>query len=161
MKLVFTRSKLLGSFDLIVWGLNEPCSHVAVVFEDKFVVHSSIFGVALDGLCEFYSHREKVFELDYPLPEMMEKYLLHSIVKSKTLLRRYDYKYFFWLFWRGILLKLFRIPLPDRVKVQSRKHTICHEIFDLVSDPRIDRSKLKDCVTPFRLYEALSKAAGQ
>lgn len=42
-KLLFTKSNWILS-KAIMWGLNEPCSHFAISFDDKIVFHSNLLG---------------------------------------------------------------------------------------------------------------------
>lgn len=154
MKIVFTRSTLLGKFDLITWGLEEPVSHVGIEFLNTFVFHSTLWGVEVLSKNDFYEHRQKVFSVGYDIPEDIQFKIL-KFLATKYTKRSYDWKFFWWLVWQAFKLKFFRKPIPNKVVVQDRRAVLCTEALELLPDnirPKYDAST---ATTPYRLYRML------
>ena len=142
---------MLGGVDLIVWGLEEPCSHFAILFFGKTVFHSTLTGVEVVKYSDFLEYREVVFEKEFEAEN--EKDIFQGLRKFKDY--KYDWTFFFWLVWSGIKLKFFRIALPDRIKKQQNGGILCTEALSLLPDnvrPDIDYSTI---TTPYKLWKAL------
>lgn len=154
MKLVWTKTK---SNDVIAWAFKEPASHVAILFFDSIIFHSTFSGVDILSKNDFLANRNIVFEKDFSISGDDEQTLLLFFSANETH-KKYDWKFFFWLFWRAFLLQVFGKQLPSTVERQDPRHIICTEVLDLLPDhvaPRYDRTK---AVTPYRLYLQLKDA---
>lgn len=154
MKLLFTRSTLLGGKeDLITWGLEEPVSHFAIEYKGA-VAHSSwSHGVDILPLSELLRSRRIIFEIEVPATPAEAGEFFNRV--QERINRRYDFKFFFWLVWRGILKKIFRIPVPDKIEEEHSYAFLCTEILELLPDsikPRYDKTR---ATTPFKLYTQL------
>lgn len=154
MRILFTRSTLLGGKeDLITWGLNEPVSHVAIDFKGA-VGHSSwSHGVDILPLSELLRTRKIIYSIDVPATDEEGKYFLDRV--QENIDRKYDFRFFFWLVWRGILKKFFRIPVPDKIESEDSAAVLCSEILDYLPPdirPKYDKTR---ATTPFKLYTLL------
>lgn len=132
MKLLWVKSGLPLS-KLIMWGLDEPCSHFAVVFDDKIVFHSNLSGLHIVWFESFLKSYEVVFEIDVPLPLEEEEKMYQSII-TKYDGASYDYGAFAYLTWRGFLKKFFGKPIPSHNPWASSKRYICDEVIQLLPE---------------------------
>jgi len=156
MKIVFTISKHPIS-RFISWGLGEPVSHTAFVFDDKFVIHSSLFGVELAWLNTFKKKSDILFDLDYDLPLEKEEEVWTSLIDHFDQ-NSYDFGAFAYFIWRGILKKFFKVPFPPTNKWGSSKEFLCTEVIDILPDWLVKRS-VRDygMTSPYQLYLELVK----
>lgn len=126
MKLIWTKSKQPLSL-LIRWGLNEPCSHFAIVFDEDrggIVFESNLKGSNIRYYPTFKKKCEVVREIDIPLSLEKEEKVYHSILDvydSKS----YDYTAFAYFVWRAFLKKCFGVPLPKKNKWNTKDSYIC------------------------------------
>ena len=134
MKVVLTVDTRIngGKSDLVTWGLEEGSSHFALVFFDSIVFHAHFFGVGFDGIADTLSHRKIVDEFEIPLKERTELDVLRHISEKKHELKYYDYRFFLWLCWRVLLLKLLRIPIPNKKRYQSKNGLLCNEALSVL-----------------------------
>lgn len=156
MRIVFTKSNLIGS-KLIRWGLNEPTSHVAFVFDEKLVIHSSLNGVELAWFNTFCKKNDIVFHLKYDLPLEQEEEIYQSILNNYDS-SGYDYKAYFYFAWCILKMKLFKTPLPKSNAWGSKGSFLCTEMITTLPFwlLKVD-SKDYGIVSPYALYQELLK----
>ena len=157
MKVIFTSSKLPFSW-LIKWTFNQPVSHVAFVFDDKWLIHSNFLGVNFQWFSAWKKSNNVVFELSYDLSLLQQEALFQSILDSHAE-DPYEWAGFLYFCWRGLLYKLFRMSLPKSNPLNG-KGMLCTEL--LVSLPPWITNLPEDIdlsiITPYNLYEILSEA---
>lgn len=152
MKVVFTKSNLPVS-KLICWGLDEPVSHLAFVFDNKFVIQSSFFGVELQWLNTFIKHNDIIQMIEIPLTLEKEEVVYRSIIDNFDD-SAYDYQFFFYLFWNGLLRKLFGKPLPNYNPYSNNGQFICFELLDVLPNWLLPVKPTKDegVISPHKAY---------
>ena len=133
MYLLWTRSTLLGqSDDIITWGLEEPVSHFSVQVGDE-VGHSSWDkGIDMMSLEDLLKTRKIIYSIHIPASEQECADFMNNI--NENIDKRYDFRFFFWLLWRVILKKFFRIPVPDEIKSEDSRAWLCTEIIDFIPE---------------------------
>lgn len=152
MKLIWTKSGAPLS-RLIRWAFNEDCSHFAVVMDDKIVFHSNLIGVHLQWFESFKKKSQVVYSLDLIISEQKENEVYYEMIKHDA--RPYDWGAFFYLAWRGLLYRLFLMPIPSgRNPFGTDKWDICLEVASALK-PVLNISDNLDMVTPYRLYTIL------
>ncbi len=132
MKLLWVKSKLPLS-KLIMWGLDEPCSHFAIMFDNKIVFHSDITGLHIEWAKTFLKGREVVLEMDYS-PGLEKEEEIYQGVLNTYDGSWYDYGGFVYFVWRAFLKKFFKMPLPDKNPWASKKAYLCDEVVQLLPD---------------------------
>jgi hypothetical protein len=125
VKLIWTKSSSPLSI-LIRWALNEPCSHVAIVFDNKIVFHSNLLGLHIEWFNTFKKKIDIVLEKDFPMPLAEEEALYQSIINKEDG-KSYDFKAFFYFTWRALLRKFFKVPLPEKNEWDNPACDICIE----------------------------------
>lgn len=154
MMIVLTRKK----FDAICWGLEEPGSHIAIWFLNSIVFHATISGVYFIGINDFLEDRYVVDSVAVPMDEIDEVEVLREMVANKVDLKSYDWKYFSWLLWRVILLKLFRKPIPNTIGSENNSAILCNEAISLLPKRlNIDFDKTR-AATPYRTLKAIRES---
>lgn len=126
MKLIFTKSTAPLSV-LIRWGLNEPCSHFAIVFYENFVVHSNLVGVHTDFLNTFETHAEVVHEIEYDPGDLEQLRILKNLI-STSAGHGYDYGALLYFMWSVFLFRFFKRPMPRRNQWGSTSLYLCTEL---------------------------------
>lgn len=132
MKIIWTKSSLPLS-KLIRWGLKEESSHIAIVFDDKIVFQSNLFGVHIDWFNSFKKKCTIVYEIEQKLPLEQEEAIYQAII-NKDDGKSYDYKAFAYFIWCGILKKFFNKPLPAVNKWNNVDSFICVELLSLLPE---------------------------
>jgi hypothetical protein len=132
MRVIFTRSVMPLS-QLIRWGLREPVSHMAIVFDDKVVFQSNLLGVHLVSYSKFISSSEIVMERRADLSLEDEEDVFQSISLNSEG-RLYDFAGFLFFLWRGFLYRLFRTPLPSRNPWGHKDSYLCTELAESLPD---------------------------
>jgi hypothetical protein len=154
LKKIITKNSLPGS-KLIQWGLNEPASHFAVVFDNKLVLHSSFRGVHL----RWYPH----FINEYNVVDLIE--LNWSLAKEEKIYQAmlncsegqgYDWKAFSYFFWRGLLKKFFKVPIPDTSPFKDGKDFLCTEIAYKLPRELVGGLDL-GITSPYRLFSIIKE----
>lgn len=132
MKILFTHSKLpLSKF--IMWGLNEPVSHVAIEFEGVngmggLVFHSNLLGAHVEFKESFYDNCVVVKSLKLNLLGY-DEWVIYKTIVTNYRHKEYDFKAFFYFCWRGFLHRFFKIPFPEKNKFES-SGLLCTEVLD-------------------------------
>lgn len=155
MKLVFTKSNLPLS-KIIRWGLEEPVSHFAVVFDDKIVFHSNLAGVQIDWFNNFKTKCEIVYSLDYNLGLEKEEQIYQSIL-DKNVGKSYDFPGFLYFIWRGFLNKVFSKPFPEKNKWAKDGEFICTGLAAELPKGLLPEIQDTEMVSPYQLYLRLIK----
>lgn len=161
MRLIWTKSRLPLSV-LIRWGLSEPVSHFAMVFEEKIVFQSNLLGTQINWLKTFLSKHgtEIVFTLDYPLEEHAEDKVWDAICNENDG-KSYDYGAFFYFIYRAFLFKFFKRPFPKTNPLATKGEFLCTKLSQsLPADiiPGVSDILDADIVTPYQLYLVLKLA---
>ena len=125
IKLLWTKSKM-PTGPIMTWFLDEPCSHFAIEFFGKIIVHSNFTGVHPQLSSSFYKWCHVVYEKEYVVDEAYASNLFISIL-NEYWGRSYDWKWFFNLTWHSIIFKLTGKPIPDGIKDRSRDKFLCTE----------------------------------
>lgn len=132
MRLLWLTNKLPLS-KLITWGLDEPVSHFAIVFDDKIVFHSDLSGLHVEWFSAFMKNRTIVFEKQIDITLEQEEYIYQNVI-SKYHGSSYDFGAFAYFIWRGILKKFFKKPMPNSNPWASKKRFICDEVIQLLPE---------------------------
>lgn len=132
MKLLWVKSKLPLS-KLIMWGLNEPCSHFAIMFDDKIVFHSNLTGLHIVWAKSFLKSYDVVFEMNFDMPLEREEEMYQGVIDAHDG-ASYDYGAFAYFFWRAVLKKFFGKPLPEHNPWGSKDKFLCDEVVQLLPD---------------------------
>lgn len=159
MKLVWVKGHAPLS-KAIMWALNEPVSHFAIVFDNKIVFHSDLMGVRLAWLPSFLKTHEIVFEKDFPGTTLdLEEEVYQSII-TKFDGSSYDYKAFLYFTWRALLFKLFKTPIPHKNAWGTNSSFLCTEMAETLPDwivpPKVSREDL-GITSPFGLWKLMSE----
>ena len=159
MKLIWTKSNL--PLSVVIRAITgEDCSHFAFVFESaaqSLVFQSNLLGTNP----EFYKKLsatwgfEVVHQIDYPMT-IDEEDIAWDIIVDNNTETGYNFLGAFYLGWRYILKRLFKIPLPAK-NAWSQKHTMfCDQIYKILNQlkdsrlPKIDVMNGMD--TPHAVY---------
>jgi hypothetical protein len=118
---------------LIMWGLTEPVSHFAISFDDKIIFQSDLLGVHIEWMGTFLKTHTVVFEQDFNLGLEKEEAIFQALCNQYDG-SSYDYGAFAYFIWRAALLKMFKMPLPDRNPWGSKKSFLCDEVIQTLPD---------------------------
>ena len=138
MKIVWVRSNKLFS-KLIMWVLEEPVSHMAIVFDNKIVFHADLMGVRLAWYPTFLKTHQVVEEIDFDLSLQDEEEVYQSIITANDG-KPYDYGAFAYFTYRGLLRKCFGTPLPEKNPWGSEDRYLCDEMVEVLPDWIIPQS---------------------
>ena len=154
MKALFTRGKALNwagvKEDLITWGLEQPVSHVGLMFNNGQVIHSTWAGVEVIPYDKFVECREIMAVIDHELTDEEENEVFSAASE-------YEYKQYDWLFLFKLILQVIANKLGFG-KVEYWKSwdlpqaLICHEIYEIVPEDYRPKKDLSKAATPFELY---------
>jgi hypothetical protein len=126
MKIVFTASdKILSK--VIRWGLDEPCSHVVLVFDNEIAFHSNLSGAHVDWWNGMKNHLRVVDEIDLPMSLEEEESVYQGILKS-AYGHSYDYLGFMFFVFRGLMYKFLKVPFPEDNKWKTSGADLCVEV---------------------------------
>ena len=155
MQIIFSKNKSPLS-RAIRWVLNEPCSHVAFVFGDTWLLQANLLGMNTHWFAQWLEKNDVVQELTYPMDKISEWLLLHQIA-DQYLDAKYDYSAFAYFAVRALAHKFFKIPMPTRCPWNNRQKYLCEEVVGII--PR-QITKLPDgldlaAITPFGMYNLL------
>ena len=150
IQVIFTRSSSFLS-KIIRFLSKEPVSHVAIVFDNKIVFHSNLYGTHPDWYSTFIRDNEIIFILDY-------KYTLEQEEEIYLKIRQYDSRWYdfgglFYFLWRGILYRLFNVPIPKDNLFGKKDQFLCTELAKII-DPTLENL---DMITPYRVYIQLKE----
>lgn len=156
MKLIFTKSNMPLSI-AIRWCLNEPVSHMAIVFDDKIVFHSNLLGTHVNWFESFKKHQTIVYSQFYQMGMAQEENIYLSCVSVDS--KWYDYLAFFKLCYYGLRKKLFGKPLPI-IKDQWPNAFLCTELIKVLPEKLLkpelkEKLAANEILTPYQLYKNL------
>jgi len=144
--------------DLITWTFNEPVSHVAFVFDDKWLLQSNLFGVNIRWFHLWKKKQHIIFQLKYELPLEKEEQIFQALLDAYSE-DWYDYLGFLYFVWRGFLYKVFKIQLPKKNPWVTSGH-LCTKLVEFL--PRWLTNLPEDLdleiVTPYKLFMILKEA---
>lgn len=153
MKLIWTKNNLPLSV-LIRWGLKEPVSHFAIVFDDKIAFHSNLAGCNVEWFSEFKKHSEVFLEIDKYLPIEIEEKVYQSII-DKNVEKTYDFGAFLYFLWRGILFRFFGKQIPKLNKWSNNNQLICTGLASELPKehfPELEGVLDTEMLSPYQLY---------
>ncbi len=142
---------------LIRWGLNEPVSHMAIVFDEKLVFHSNFKGIHIEWFETFKRDNEIVLEIDIKTDLYNEEKTYQSIITAYDG-KGYDYLGLVYLIYKGFMHKLFNKSLPTDNKWASNNKYFCIEIIKLFEQIDIDTNV--EVSTPYQIYKLLKEKYG-
>lgn len=157
MKIVWVKGSLLLS-KLIMWGLKEPVSHMAIVFDDKIVFHADLLGVRLAWYPSFLKTHEVIYTMEFNLPLEQEEEVYQSIITANDG-KGYDYGAFIYFFWRGLLRRFLNIPMPTTNPWGSKDRYLCDEMVEILPDYIIPKSVKEMDIgmkSPYQVYLLLN-----
>lgn len=163
MRIISTESpKVLSK--LIKYFLKTKSSHIAFIFDEKWVVHSNLIGVNIRLLEPWLKHNKiKVnASIRYNLTLLQEEQIFQSLIE-KTSEDDYDYLGFLYFAWRGILYRWFNIPLPKQNAWGKSNAYLCTEMVSQLPnwltnlDPNLDLGM----ITPDNLIKILQGATNE
>ena len=157
MRVIFTTTDYPLS-KLIRWMFNEPCSHFAcTLYQDQVVFQSNLLGVDFGSFKAFSRKERVVFAFDFPMTKDEEDKVFDGIVE-RMVGNEYDFKALVYFGLRGLLKKLFRVPLPRTNAWQTKNQDLCTELAyglpDSVVPPGIKAMDLS-MKTPYKLYQMM------
>jgi hypothetical protein len=156
MKIVFTRNNLPFS-RFLRWGLKEPVSHMAIVFDDKLVFHSNFKGVHIEWFETFKKSNEIVFEICIDMNLDQEEKLYQRIITAYDG-KSYDYMGLLYLVYKMVMNKGFKTPLPTDNKWASNNNYFCIELLSLFEQITIDTNL--EVSSPYSVYKLLKEKYG-
>lgn len=116
---------------LIMWGLNEPVSHFAFIFDNSIVFHSDLTGMHISWLSSFLNTHDIVYEIDLQLSLEQEETIYQGVI-TKYDGSGYDYGAFVYFGWRAFLKKCFGKPMPNSNPWGSKDRYLCDEAIQLL-----------------------------
>lgn len=154
MKLIWVKGTTSFS-KFIMWGLKEPVSHFAIVFDDKLVFHSDLLGVRVAWYPTFLKTHEIVFQKDFPAATLETEEDTYQKIITAFDGSGYDYKALLYFAWRGVLWRFFKRPFPDSNPWGSDKSFLCTEMAKVLPDwiiPKDVKDKDLGIVSPYKLW---------
>lgn len=153
MTIIWTKSNMPIS-KLICWGLNEDCSHVAIVFSSGWVVHSNLVGVHATWFKTLRKSSQIVHAIQIDLAPEKEEEIIKFIMNNHDS-DQYGWGEFFYFTWRGLLHRLFRTPFPKTGRWGKNKNVLCTEIIKLLPDeimPSFIKNRDLGIISPYHVY---------
>lgn len=114
---------------LIRKGLGEPASHFAVVFDDKLVVHSNLYGVSLDYYPTWVKKNTIVDQVEKKDLTLEQEEEIFQSVMSECDEYGYDYPAFVYFGISVVNHRLFGQPMPTHNKWGSKKRLLCTGLY--------------------------------
>lgn len=151
MKLVFTKKEVFRKGDLITWGLEEPVSHVGMLFDNGMALHSSFFGgVMIQTKEQFFKNRVGVLAVDLI---GHDDATIFRMAEEKLNKKEWDYDFLYaaYLACEALGLKLFNKRISNAVSFESMNDIICHEILEFVG-LRSTMFDQEGANTPYRMF---------
>ena len=159
MKIVFTKNSSVVS-KMIRWIFDEPVSHVAFVFDDKWLVQSNLLGIGIEWLHRFVKKSTIVEAIDYPMELVEEEEVFQSLIAEEPEKDGWDFPAGIYFAWRGLLFKYFKLAIP-KTNPWNKKHLrLCTE---MAAKLPVRLTKLPEgidlgIVTPYQLMGILKGA---
>ncbi len=155
MRIVFTTNNIIGS-RIIRWFTQEPVSHIAFVFDNKVVIHSSLFGVELLWFKTFQEHSDIKYSHEIILPLEQEEMVWQSLLDAHDDVK-YDYLAILYFGYRIALKRLFNIEMPYTNMWQSPLNDMCVELYSRIRRHVSTMPDIGDTsmLTPYKVWRAL------
>lgn len=159
MQIVFSRSKYPLSA-LIMWAFNEPVSHTAFVFDDKWLFQSNLLGMNVHWLRTWQKTSTVVDCITYDLTIEQEEEIFQSLLDQYSD-EEYDFCAFAYFGWRAFLLKFFGVPMPKTGR--NGKGYLCTEVAGLLPQwlTKLPKDVDLSITTPWQLRDILKAAKGE
>jgi len=156
MIFMFTTSNMPAS-KLIRWGLNEPASHFAIMFNNGIVCHQSFTGFTIDWYPHWKKRNVIVKRLTPHRQTIGGDRDLMTLLATKFAGKKYDYLGFLYFSWRAFLRKFFRLPLPPINRLGDDPSVLCTGLGKEIANqlPKYFSYDTRDfdIITPYQLYE--------
>lgn len=138
---------------LIRWAFDTDCSHFAVCFDNKLVIHSDLLGVKLAWWNSFEKSHTIVHCLEFDLGLDKEELIYRSIMDNFDG-DGYDFSAFLYFAYRAILWKIFTEPMPKVNPWNDKNKFLCTEVFQFLPEWVVKRDKGADLsmTTPHDLF---------
>lgn len=159
MKIIFTKNNYPLSF--IIRGITgEKMSHVAVVFDDLFLVQLNLFGVSMQYFEKFKEKQKIVHEINIPLDLQTEDNVWKSMIGVYGT-HKYDTIFLLYSAFCVIVRRVFKKEIKKKVLDDSDK-ALCYELIILLQNNfkfnfGIEENK-KHLLTPGRIYNKLKES---
>ncbi len=158
MKVVFTKNNSPMS-KAIRWVLNEPVSHVAVIFDDKLVFQANLLGVHVGWADTFLKKNEVVYTKEYANLSLEEQEVVYEGIINKYDGSSYDFKSLLYFAYRAMLKKLFKVPIPKMNPYNNINQFLCTELLMHILIFTDEEDKIvigeTDMLTPYEMYQRL------
>ncbi len=160
MRLIATRSSSILS-KAIRWATDQPASHFAIVFDERFVFHSNLLGAHPEFYTTFRKKNDLVDEQVFNLTLEQEESVYQAIVQNFDG-KQYDFGALLFAGLARLSNKLFKTPLPKKNKWSDANKLLCTEIFLILSVAGIeidfDYDQDFSMVTAYDLMVAIKRA---
>ena len=140
---------------VIRWALGSSCSHIAILFDDKWVIHSSVLGVETNWYNTFMKHHSVVLWRSYDL-SLEEEEAIYRDILDKYDDFSYDWSGAAYFGFRALLNKLFKIPLPKSNPSKSKSGLLCVTLIEKLPSRFLKRSLDFSIVAPEQIFEVLA-----
>lgn len=150
IQIVFTKNNSCLS-KLIRWLSNEPVSHAAIIFDKKIVFESNLYGTHPKWFCSFIKKNIILLSLDLKMTLEQEEDIYLQIPQYDA--KPYDFGALFYMIYRGLLYKLFNLPIPRTNLFGREDQFLCVELAKIL-DPTLENL---DTITPYQLYLKLKE----
>lgn len=152
IRLLWTKSNKPLS-KLIRWCFNEPCSHFAISFDDRFVFHTDLLGSTPTFFHWFMDSHVLVHALEFHPGTETEDLVWDLIVARFDRKKSYDFGAFLYFALCAISHKMFKTKMPTKNIWGSSTSYLCEETsIVLYPIPQIIIPKNLDIVTPEQLW---------
>jgi hypothetical protein len=156
MKIVFTKNNMPLSW-LIRCVTREDCSHMAIVFDDLFVVQSNLFGVGMETSKQFFKVQKTVHTYELPLLLSKEDDVWKDLIKLVGG-AQYDFKAVILDGVAVTLKRFFGIELNPKRWHADNKY-LCYELAFVIQEKLgidLGLKKLeRKVITPLIVYKML------
>ena len=133
MIFLFSKSNKLGS-RLIKWGLDEPVSHFAMVFDERpggygILFHSHFQGVGIQWFNDWQKDNEIVYAYAVkPAPTVLQEEQVYQVFVRNFYGKPYDFQSMAYWAWRLFLYKYYGKQVPVENAWGSPTKYLCYEI---------------------------------
>lgn len=159
MRLIWTKSNLILS-KLIRWGLNEDCSHFAIVFDSPaggLMFESNLLGTHPKFYKTAKKHCEIVHEIVLNVSVEVEDRVWDIVVDNYDD-EPYNFGAFLYFAWRAFLYKAFKRPFPAVNKWSKPDTHLCDQLYDAVENIAAPNLNIDLAITsPHKVYEKLKE----
>jgi len=165
MMFLFSTSDKIGA-KAIRWALDEPCSHFAIVFDERedgygVVFHSHLSGVQFDWFRSWHTQNKIVYALRPKSVQLLEEERIYQAIVSQFYGKRYDAAAFVEFGVRALRRKLFGTAIPARSSFGQKDAYLCTEIAPALQQakPEYFSAPLTgDLTTPYALFNNMNSS---